>query len=125
MPLTNMKMTPKEAGTMLCCESASDNTPEYPYGLCINLNTEALERLGIDTLPAVGSVVEITARAPSCSRSVPAMTESPRAMSICRSPTWTCSRAMSRARRSASTAPAACRPDGVPVPRRPAHRVRA
>ncbi|MFU1980143.1 capsid staple protein [Bordetella hinzii] len=63
MPLTNMKMTPKEAGTMLCCESASDNTPEYPYGLCINLNTEALERLGIDTLPAVGAVVEITARA--------------------------------------------------------------
>lgn len=63
MALQNMKMTPREAGTALCCDSTSDNAPEYPYGLCIDLNTEALERLGFDTLPAVGTVVEVVARA--------------------------------------------------------------
>lgn len=63
MALTNMKMTRKEAGTELCCDTSSDNKPEYPYGLRIDLNDEALQRLGFDTLPAVGTVVEITARA--------------------------------------------------------------
>lgn len=63
MALKNMKMTPREAGTALCCDSSADDAPAYPYGLCIDLNTEALERLGFDTLPAVGTVVEIVARA--------------------------------------------------------------
>lgn len=63
MALINMKMSKKEAGTMLCCDAASESSPEYPYGLCINLNTEALERLGISTLPNVGTVMQIEARA--------------------------------------------------------------
>lgn len=63
MALTNMKMTRKETGAGLCCDAPSDDKPEYPYGLRIDLNNEALQRLGFDTLPAVGTVVEITARA--------------------------------------------------------------
>jgi len=37
--------------------------PAYPYGLEISLDKNALEKLGVDELPEVGSVVALTAKA--------------------------------------------------------------
>lgn len=34
-----------------------DNKPRYPYGLCIELNEEVMEKLGIDELPEVGTMI--------------------------------------------------------------------
>lgn len=35
--------------------------PEYPWGLCITLNTEVLQKLGLTDLPAVGSSITLSA----------------------------------------------------------------
>ena len=62
MAMVSMKMDPKEAKSEgLCCEPCDG--PEYPYGLCIDLNNEALAKLGIKTLPPVGMIVTIQAKA--------------------------------------------------------------
>ena len=37
--------------------------PAYPYGLCITLDAEQLEKLGITALPKVGSTMMIKAKA--------------------------------------------------------------
>mgnify|MGYP003624519999 CR=1 FL=1 len=37
--------------------------PSYPYGLCITLDAEQLNKLGINTLPAVGGEMMIKAMA--------------------------------------------------------------
>lgn len=37
--------------------------PKYPYGLCLYLNDDTLEKLGIMGLPEVGKVMKITALA--------------------------------------------------------------
>lgn len=37
--------------------------PRYPYGLCISLGKEELEKLGITALPKVGGEMMITAKA--------------------------------------------------------------
>lgn len=34
---------------------------QYPYGLCINLDKDELDKLGITTLPTVGTEVHISA----------------------------------------------------------------
>lgn len=34
---------------------------KYPYGLCINLESQALDKLGIDTLPKPGTKMQLTA----------------------------------------------------------------
>lgn len=40
----------------------AETTPEYPYGLVITLNNETLGMLGLETLPVVGSALNIMAR---------------------------------------------------------------
>lgn len=40
-----------------------DNKPRYPYGLSLNLNEDSLEKLGIETLPEVGSTIHLKALA--------------------------------------------------------------
>jgi hypothetical protein len=37
--------------------------PKYPYGLCINLDKDQLDKLGITSLPQVGSEMTIMAKA--------------------------------------------------------------
>ncbi len=37
--------------------------PKYPYGLCINLDKEQLDKLGITSLPQVGAQMTIMAKA--------------------------------------------------------------
>lgn len=36
--------------------------PMYPYGLCLHLSQEQLEKLGITALPAVGTEMTLTAK---------------------------------------------------------------
>lgn len=49
--------------------AAAKNVPSYPYGLCINLETEQLEALGIDGDCEVGDMIHLSAMAEvtSCS----------------------------------------------------------
>lgn len=59
MNLISMKQSNKsETGVMPAYEE-----PEYPYGLCLDLNDESLKKLGFTTPPAAGTEVMITARA--------------------------------------------------------------
>jgi hypothetical protein len=37
--------------------------PKYPYGLCINLDKDQLDKLGITALPQVGAQMTIMAKA--------------------------------------------------------------
>lgn len=61
MNMVSMKMSREEAKE--CCETVACDAPEYPYGLCIDLNDDALDKLGLKALPAVGTVVMIQAQA--------------------------------------------------------------
>lgn len=66
MALVDMTMSDKEAKE----ESEYISEPQkYPYGLSINLDDETLAKLGITTLPTVGSAMTLTARAEVCSTS--------------------------------------------------------
>lgn len=38
------------------------NEPKYPYGLCLCLDEQALQKLGIKSLPEVGQVMQINAK---------------------------------------------------------------
>lgn len=66
--MISMKMTAEEAKDCgaICTQDGDDKGPAYPYGLCIYLDDKALAKLGITTLPDVGTkmtlhaVVEVT-----------------------------------------------------------------
>ena len=62
MPMVSMKMSAEEAKDYTSCTMDSKG-PEYPYGLCISLNEEALAKLGITELPPVGAAFMIHAHA--------------------------------------------------------------
>lgn len=59
--LINMQQTAEEAKEYT--EPKASDAPKYPWGLCITLNDDSLEKLGVDTLPAVDTVVTIVAKA--------------------------------------------------------------
>lgn len=60
----DMKMSTKESKKMTePCAAPSKDSPRYPYGLCIDLNNESLDKLKMATLPDVGDEVTITAKA--------------------------------------------------------------
>jgi hypothetical protein len=55
MELKNMEMDKKETKeAMMPVPSDAKYMPQYPYGLCLNLGNDSLEKLDIP-LPAVGS----------------------------------------------------------------------
>lgn len=60
MALINMKQ--KAEREEMPGEVETDE-PKYPYGLCINLDKEQLEKLGITALPQVGATMMIMAKA--------------------------------------------------------------
>lgn len=60
MAMINMKQKPEREEMPGAIEA---DEPQYPYGLCITLGKEELEKLGITALPKVGSEMMITARA--------------------------------------------------------------
>lgn len=64
MSLVSMALTAEESTAYNSPVAASPgDAPKYPYGLCLELNDETLKKLGITTLPAVGSTVLIMAHA--------------------------------------------------------------
>jgi hypothetical protein len=60
--MVNMKMAAEKAKEY-DKETMSGDKPEYPYGLCLNLEAEQLEKLGITELPAVGAKMMLHANA--------------------------------------------------------------
>ena len=60
MPMINMQRAPEREE--MPGEMEMDE-PRYPYGLCINLGKEELEKLGITALPKVGTEMTIMAKA--------------------------------------------------------------
>jgi hypothetical protein len=62
MNLKSMKMSPAEKkktdGPQV--QSKEDS---YPYGLCLNLESEAIKKLGLSKLPKVGTILMVTAKA--------------------------------------------------------------
>lgn len=59
--LINMETTPAEAKEYT--QPSVADAPKYPWGLCITLNDDSLDKLGVKTLPAVGTEVTIVAKA--------------------------------------------------------------
>ncbi len=65
--MVNMKMSKEEAKEQ--CSPSTDEGPRYPYGLSINLDDDALTKLGIGDSVNVGDEVLITAKATVTSKS--------------------------------------------------------
>lgn len=61
--LVSLKRTPedkrKDMGEPAPIEAMA---PDYPWGTCIHLDTDELEKLGIKKLPEVGTVLTLTAK---------------------------------------------------------------
>lgn len=60
--MVNMQMSAEEAKEYSGLASTPDNAPKYPYGLCLDLCDESLAKLGISSLPAVGTQMTLTAK---------------------------------------------------------------
>lgn len=60
MAMVNMKSKVEREG--MPGEVEADE-PRYPYGLCISLGKDELEKLGITSLPTVGAAMNLMARA--------------------------------------------------------------
>jgi len=58
--LINMAMSAEE--TREYTEPTPAEAPKYPWGLCINLDDDQLEKLGLTALPAVGTEIHIVAK---------------------------------------------------------------
>ena len=59
--LINMENTPAEAKEYP--QPSVAEAPKYPWGLCVTLSDDSLDKLGVKTLPAVGTEVTIVAKA--------------------------------------------------------------
>jgi hypothetical protein len=62
MAMVNMKMSAEERKEYEPA-TVESSAPDYPYGLCIHLDDDALEKLGITSMPAVGTEVMVMAKA--------------------------------------------------------------
>lgn len=58
--LINMAMSAEEAKEYT--QPSVSEAPEYPWGLCINLDDDQLAKLGLKGLPAVGAEIHIIAK---------------------------------------------------------------
>jgi hypothetical protein len=75
MKMVSMAKTPEQVNDEIkgpCCEpmsTAAKKVPMYPYGLCLNLEKEQLDALGIDGDCDFGDVIHLSALAEvtSCS----------------------------------------------------------
>lgn len=60
MALVSMKMSREEAKEI--SQPSMMDAPEYPYGLCLDVDDDALEKLGVTALPKVGTEMLINAK---------------------------------------------------------------
>ena len=67
MAQVDMKMSREEAQEQYA--PVTSDAPEYPYGLRISLDDDALEKLGLTQLPAVGTKMQLSATVEVCSTS--------------------------------------------------------
>lgn len=58
--MINMKQSRK--GETLLAEARQDDTPEYPYGLRVGLDSESLDKLGVTELPTIGTTMTLMAK---------------------------------------------------------------
>jgi hypothetical protein len=64
MKMKSMKMSPQEKKKMNPeVQSNKTSGPEFPYGLRITLDSEAISKLGITKLPSVGGTIMLEAKA--------------------------------------------------------------
>ncbi|MET4341944.1 capsid staple protein [Bradyrhizobium sp. RT9a] len=74
--MVSMARTPEEAKAEVAKYDAPSpasvaSVPTYPYGLCISLDEETMEKLGMDgEMPSVGEVMQFTAMAKVTSASI-------------------------------------------------------
>lgn len=57
--MQSIKLTDEEKAARTQPVDMVEGMPDYPYGTCICLDETTLKKLGIDKLPAPGSVVEV------------------------------------------------------------------
>lgn len=62
MALVDMTLSKEEAKEESGLMSADYDMPRYPYGLCLCLDDDSLKKLGITSLPAIGTEMMITAK---------------------------------------------------------------
>lgn len=60
--LVNMKIDPKAREAKYAEQTVAADVPTYPYGLNINLEEEALEKLGLEKLPKVDTEMVLYAK---------------------------------------------------------------
>ena len=66
MQLKSMKVSKQEREEHHTIKAVNPDVPEYPYGLKIHLDKEALSKLGIEKLPEVGSEMKLMAVVKVC-----------------------------------------------------------
>lgn len=67
MAMVDMTMSAEEAKEY--AQPEAGDAPKYPWGLKITLDDDSLAKLGITTLPAVGTKMQFTAVCEVCSSS--------------------------------------------------------
>lgn len=60
--MISMKMSKSERKKSSGPIAVGEEGPDYPYGLCLDLNKTVLEKLGLDALPRVGEKMVLTAK---------------------------------------------------------------
>lgn len=61
--MVNMQLTAEEAKEYTSVgESDPGDAPKYPYGLSMCLDDESMKKLGMADLPAVGTVMQLSAK---------------------------------------------------------------
>lgn len=61
--MISMKRTPADKrGDKLQTAPAEAMAPDYPWGLCLHMDREELDKLGMKDLPKVGTEMTITAK---------------------------------------------------------------
>lgn len=61
MAMVSMKMSAEERKEYTS-EAITSDAPSYPWGLCIHLDDDALNKLGLTEMPAVGTELMVMAK---------------------------------------------------------------